>query len=142
MKPLLNIVLPASQEHMEPLRDAATAIARESGFSAELIARVELAVEEALTNVILHAYADGTGNVSLSCIYDDGGQLAFTLTDSGVAFDPTAAASAGKGLSTGKRAVGGVGIDLLRHNADRLSYRRTNGKNILELMFNPESGQP
>jgi len=142
MKQFLNISLPASPEHVEPMRDAATAIARELGFSAEQVARVELAVEEAITNVILHAYAGGKGNVSLSCSRDDDGQFAVTVTDCGMAFDPTASANAAKEPAPEKPAMGGLGINLLRHNADRLAYRRANGKNILAMMFDPENGQP
>ncbi len=142
MKPLLDISLPASPEHVEPMRDAATAIAREIGFSAEQVARVELAVEEAVTNVVLHAYPEGKGSISLSCSCDDDGQFAVTVTDCGRAFDQTAAARAAQNPASGKPATGGLGIDLLRHNADQLSYRRTNGKNILAMIFDPEGGRP
>ena len=142
MKQFLDISLPANLEHVEPMRDAATAIARELGFSAEQVARVELAVEEAITNVILHAYAGVKGNISLSCSREDDGQLAVTVTDCGMAFDPTTVTNAAKEPAPGKPAMGGLGINLLRHNADRLAYRRSNGKNILAMMFDPENGRP
>ena len=139
MKQLVEIARPAGLEHMEALRDTAAMVAREIGFSSEQVARVELAVEEAVMNVILHAYPGAKGDVALSCSRDDGGCLVVMVTDGGIPFDPTAGAAVDKERPPGKRAPGGLGIDLMRHNADHLAYRRTKGKNMMTLLFMPES---
>lgn len=139
MKPLLDITLPASLENVDLLRDAAAAVAREIGFLAEQVANVELAVEEAVTNVILHAYPGGNGTISLSCSGDNASPLAVMVSDDGVPFNPTAIVAADKDQPFGTRTVCGLGIDLMRHNTGQLTYRRSDGKNMLTLLFSPES---
>ncbi len=59
--------------------------------------------------------------------------LLFIITDSGISFDPTEAATADTTLSVEERPVGGLGIFLVRELMDSINYERTGGKNILTL---------
>ena len=59
--------------------------------------------------------------------------LKLTITDSGVAFDPTEAARADTTLSAEDRPIGGLGILLVRELMDSINYERVNGKNILTM---------
>ena len=99
----------------------------------DLAARINLALEEAVTNVIMYAYPPGTeGSMDLDAVREENG-LQFTLTDSGKAFDPTAAPEADLSTSVENRPVGGLGIHLVRTIMDRVSYRRADGKNVLTM---------
>ena len=98
-----------------------------------LSSKINLALEEAVTNVILYAYPPGTeGSMDLDAVREESG-LRFTLTDSGKAFDPTAAPEADLSTSVENRPVGGLGIHLVRTIMDRVSYRRADGKNVLTM---------
>jgi sigma-B regulation protein RsbU (phosphoserine phosphatase) len=98
-----------------------------------LSTKINLALEEAVTNVIMYAYPPGTvGKVDLDAVREENG-LQFTLTDSGKAFDPTAAPEADLSASVENRPVGGLGIHLVRTIMDRVSYRRADGKNVLTM---------
>ena len=98
-----------------------------------LSSKINLALEEAVTNVIMYAYPPGTvGKVDLDAVREENG-LQFTLTDSGKAFDPTAAPEADLSASVESRKVGGLGIHLVRTIMDRVSYTRADGKNVLTM---------
>lgn len=103
------------------------------GIGKPLANKLRLAVEEAVVNVMEYAYPAGTtGDINLR-VTSNGHRLKFTITDSGVSFNPTAVTSADTTLSAEERPVGGLGILLVRELMDSINYERTNGKNVLTL---------
>ena len=111
-------------------------LGKKFSLKASLLPELNLALEEAVTNVILYAYPEGSyGSVELSaaCSY---GVLIFVLTDSGQPFDPTAAPEADTHSSLQDRPVGGLGIHILRQIMDSVQYERRGGKNILTMTKN------
>ena len=99
-----------------------------------LARRLQLAVEEAVVNVIDYAYPAGKeGEIEIR-IMSDGKTLKTIIIDSGVAFDPTAKEKADTSLSAEDRQIGGLGILLVRELMDTINYERENGRNILTLI--------
>ncbi|MBR4808773.1 MAG: SpoIIE family protein phosphatase [Bacteroidales bacterium] len=97
---------------------------------------MNLALEEAVTNVILYAYPEGTeGKVRIDASAGENA-LAFTITDYGKAFDPTAREEVDINASLEDRPVGGLGIHLVRTIMDSVRYERIGQKNILYLTKN------
>ena len=94
---------------------------------------VNLALEEAVSNVMLYAYPDTSGQVLVEAEKTDE-QVTFTITDSGIPFDPTAQSEPDITLSAEEREVGGLGIHLIRQVMDDIRYERRDGKNILTLV--------
>ena len=95
-----------------------------------------MALEEAVTNVILYAYPAGAdGLVNIEAVLREH-SLEFIITDSGVAFDPTVVPEADTTLSAAERAIGGLGIHLVRQIMDEVRYQRLDDKNILTLIKN------
>jgi len=96
---------------------------------------LNLAVEEAVANVINYAYPEGQeGKVRIDATYDEQ-QIRFVITDKGVPFDPTKAADADVTLSAEERQIGGLGIHLVRNIMDEMTYERTpEGENVLTLV--------
>ena len=66
----------------------------------------------------------------------DHGPLTITLTDNGIAFDPTARPEVDTDQVVAERQIGGLGIALLRQIADKVEYRRTDGQNELIIIKN------
>ncbi len=94
---------------------------------------LNLALEEAVTNVMMYAYPAGEkGLVDIEAELKDG-KLTFRITDSGIPFDPTSVPDADISLDAEKRPVGGLGIFLVRRIMDIVSYERRDGKNILTM---------
>ena len=95
--------------------------------------QLRLAVEEAVVNVIEHAYPYGTeGSVEVTMM-SDGHQLKVVIDDSGMPFDPTIEKKVDITLSADERQVGGLGILLVRELMDTINYEYINGHNILTL---------
>ena len=111
-------------------------VAEKNNLDPGLAMKLNLAIEEAVTNVIMYAYPEGTeGKVELETA-TDGKCLKFTLSDSGKAFDPTAAPEADISASVEDRKIGGLGIHLVRTIMDEISYERSRGKNVLIMKKN------
>ena len=108
-------------------------IADGKGLEHGVAAGLNLALEEAVTNVILYAYPEGTdGFVEIR--YQDGpGSMEFIVSDAGKPFDPTAVPDADVTQDASERKIGGLGIFLVRQIMDEVGYERKDGKNILSL---------
>lgn len=113
------------------LQDFASA----NGVDEATIGSLNLALEEALVNVINYAYPDGTvGDITLKAEKDSSGKLIFTLIDSGTPFDPTTVPDADTTLSVEERQIGGLGIFLVRQLMDSVEYSYKDGCNVLTMM--------
>ena len=66
------------------------------------------------------------------------GQLIFLLTDKGLSFDPTNAPDADITIPIEERAIGGLGIFLIRSIMNEVSYQRLDGENRLTMKKNLE----
>ena len=96
-------------------------------------AQLNLALEEAVTNVICYAYPEGTdGTVDIEA-RQGGNHISFIISDSGKPFDPTARADVDITAGVDERPIGGLGIHLLRQIMDSIAYERKEGKNILTI---------
>ena len=112
------------------------AIADEGGLDPALTASINLALEEAVTNVIEYAYPNGTdGTVDVEA-YLGPKILSFTISDSGMPFDPTARAEVDITAGVEERPIGGLGIHLIRRIMDSVKYKRKNDMNILTITKN------
>ena len=60
--------------------------------------------------------------------------MIFTVSDSGIPFDPTKQKEEDTSLSAEDREIGGLGIHLVRQLMDEIRYERVEGKNILTLV--------
>ncbi len=104
----------------------------------ELNMPINLALEEIVSNVMLYAYPGiNDGKVFVEYTEDNneqGKRLIFTISDSGIQFDPTQKEEADITLSAEERKIGGLGIHLVRQLMDEIRYERIGDKNILTLV--------
>jgi len=89
---------PAVPGSVTDLRWAARDFALENGADEGLAGDVMLAVSEAVTNAVEHAYPDGEGEVELVASLAADKTLVVTVSDTGGGFGPTSAESLGAGL--------------------------------------------
>ena len=96
--------------------------------------KIEVAIDEILTNISLHAYAPGSGNIDIDYSLEEDRRL-FTIiiTDEGVAFDPLAKEDPDVSLSEKERPIGGLGIYIVKNVMDEVTYSRVGNKNVLTL---------
>ena len=118
------------------IQDWLEAISPELGIDEMLIPGINLALEEAVTNVINYAYPKGTyGSIELDASLE-GNELKFILSDSGKEFDPTLRPEADINAGVEDRPIGGLGVHLVRQIMDSVSYERKEGMNILTMTKN------
>lgn len=111
-------------------------VAGETGIDPGTASAINLALEEAVANVIDYAYPEGVeGPVELEFKHAPH-RLTFILTDEGKEFDPTAAPEVDINADVEHRRIGGLGIHLVRNIMDSVSYLRKDGKNILTMIKN------
>ena len=104
------------------------------GLASDFAFKMALALEEAVINVINHAFAGPAAPRPITVRIDiTGRRFAAEVIDDGVAFDPTAAPDPDLSLPLEQRDPGGLGIYLMRQMTDRLHYRRRRGRNVLRL---------
>lgn len=128
-----SIVLPNDAQKVPRLNAFMIEVCQECGFAPEVIKQVQLATEEAVVNVMKYAYPEGThGDVTVKAQLDDS-QLSIIIIDNGKPFDPTIRPDADTSLPAKQRAIGGLGIHLVRQIMDSVEYERLETLNVLTL---------
>ncbi len=129
-----HLILHNDIQQIPQLADFVETIAEEVKLDQSLAMSLNLALEEAVTNVIMYAYPEGSdGLVDVEAIIRKG-SLEFIVSDSGKPFDPTRAPEVDINLGVEERAIGGLGIYLVRNIMDKVRYERTDGKNVLSMI--------
>jgi serine/threonine-protein kinase RsbW len=104
------------------------------GVAPAEVANVVLAVDEAVTNVIVHGYAGHGGPVEIE-VTGRPGALVVRLRDHAQPFDPSGMPAPDLTGPAEERSPGGLGIHLIRQVMDQLIYRRPlDGGNELTLI--------
>lgn len=129
-----HLILHNDIQQIPQLADFIETIASEANLDQGLAMSLNLALEEAVTNVIEYAYPEGSdGLVDIEAVIREG-QLDFIISDSGKPFDPTAKPEVDITAGVEERPIGGLGIHLVRHIMDSVSYKREDGKNYLTMI--------
>ena len=116
--------------------------AREFGIPDDIQLSLNLAVEEAVVNVINYAYPKGTeGDIEINItnspipdLSESSTEVIFTIIDQGVPFDPTTHDEADTTSELEERQIGGLGIHLIRNIMDRVEYQRDGNSNKLTMI--------
>jgi sigma-B regulation protein RsbU (phosphoserine phosphatase) len=127
------ITLPNDVEEVPRLAAFVDQVCEEAGYSMEMTMDMNLAIEEAVVNVMDYAYEEGTkGNVHIEA-EADASQLTIIISDWGKPFDPTSKPDVDTSMSAEERDIGGLGIHLVRQIMDSVSYERIQDTNRLTL---------
>ena len=129
-----HLVLHNDIQQIPQLADFVETIAQEKHLSQSLAMGINLALEEAVSNVIMYAYPKETdGLVDVEAILRKD-SLEFIIADSGKPFDPTAAPDIDISLPAEERGIGGLGIHLVRELMDSVCYERKDERNYLKMI--------
>ncbi|MHC1743297.1 MAG: ATP-binding protein [Syntrophobacteraceae bacterium] len=132
-----NLRVPARPEFLESVRAYVLQMAAASGASDSVLFRIELAIEEALTNVFKYAYAEAGGELEIACFAssEPDRMITIEIRDWGIPFDPMLCEPPDISQDLMERPVGGLGIYLIRKIADRVVYCPLENGNQLALSF-------
>jgi serine/threonine-protein kinase RsbW len=103
------------------------------GINDEVLYDLQLAVDEACTNVISHGYAGlNPGSIILD-LEPDPDKLTITLTDFGHSFEPSSAPVPDTEASIEERELGGFGLFFIQQSVDDIDYQVTEEGNKMIL---------
>lgn len=110
-------------------------VGHEQGVPADQIDRLDLCLNEALANIIAHGGPEASSSairIDLQARMEPGSMEAvLTISDSGIAFDPLAFQPKPRPQTLSEAEPGGLGLIMMRSNADGMSYRYNEGRNQL-----------
>jgi serine/threonine-protein kinase RsbW len=115
----IQLTIPARPEYITLSRLALTGLSRVRALSPETLADLKLAITEACSNSVRHAYGDGAGAVEIVYeLYPD--RLVVEVADHGTGFEPAAT-----GNGRDELIEGGLGIAIIQAIADELEFGRS-----------------
>lgn len=107
---------------MDEIREFVGQVAHEGGFNDKEIYSLQLASDEAASNIIEHAY-EGVSNASFDVTCDMQGEtIIITMRDTGTPFDPTRVKQPNLKADLSERQIGGLGMYLMRKLMDEVRY--------------------
>jgi len=133
MSLIIAVILPARIDSLSRGLALVVECATAAGFPPQRVMEIELAVEEALANICLYAYPNGSGEVEVRCTQDERRHLSIELIDAGIPFDMLARPAPDFTVDAAQRQIGGLGIPFIRALMDNATYHREGARNILRL---------
>jgi serine phosphatase RsbU (regulator of sigma subunit)/anti-sigma regulatory factor (Ser/Thr protein kinase)/transposase-like protein len=135
------MTFPAAEGQLEDIRSSIRNVLSESELSDKAINSVLLAIEEACTNVVRHAYLYGPGSIRIKIkLYAD--RVVFSIFDRGrkFDFDHSEVPDLDRYVRTGRK--GGLGLYLIRKMMDSVDYFSRDGENELRMEKKTDKAVP
>jgi serine/threonine-protein kinase RsbW len=134
MKIKASLSIDADTQYLAFIRYFVEETATTLGVDPAAIPAIQLAVDEAATNIMIHGYQNRGGNLEIE-VGQDGDDFIVRLRDEAAPFDPNSVSPPDMTLPLEKRPPGGLGIHLIRQTIDSLFHRVTaSGGNQLILI--------
>lgn len=130
---------PANFEQLDAIREFVGGAASEAGLDDREVYAVQLATDEACSNIIEHGY-EGIRDGQITCICDVlPGELVITLRDRGVPFDASSVPQPDLSVPLDDRKIGGLGLFLMHNLMNEVRYGSSpQGENELVLVKRSE----
>ena len=129
----VSFEIPAELEQIQKVSEKIEQCMKTHGWGEDAVLDVQLAVEEAVTNSILHGY-DGTSGTIAIRIETTPHYITVEIADDAPAFDPLSVPDPDVNTDLEDRQIGGLGIFLIRRVMDEVTYRFDGKRNILVLV--------
>jgi serine/threonine-protein kinase RsbW len=129
-RPALVLRVPSQTEFLATIRDVTRRMAEVAGFEPAQADQLALAVDEASTNVIEHAYRGSPGRTIELRFRDQGLDLCVEVVDDGEAVDPRTVPQVDLQRYAIERRKGGLGMHLMGRIMDSVTFRRGARRNV------------
>lgn len=124
-----TLTVPSSTRFLEDVREFVAQHATEAEFGPDAVEQLKMAVDEACTNVIEHAYkGEGEKPIDVAVIIQPD-RLTVRIRDVGESFDPAKYREPDLVQFARNRKTGGFGVHIMRQLMDQVEYRTRGGTN-------------
>jgi anti-sigma regulatory factor (Ser/Thr protein kinase) len=123
-------------EELSSLAEKIEEFAGEFKLSPELTMKINLVMEEVLSNIIFYAFTDNNKHEISISVMLSGSRLTIEIKDDGIPFDPLTKDPPDITMPAEERPVGGLGIYMVSEIMDEMHYTRKKNQNILTLYKN------
>lgn len=124
-----TLTIPSSTQFLEDVREFVTTHAAEADFSEATVEQLKIAVDEACTNVIEHAYEnDDSQSIDIAIIINTE-KLTVRIRDKGRTFDSQSYREPDLMAFAKNRKAGGFGVHIMRRLMDEVEFNTRNGQN-------------
>ncbi len=128
-----KLSIPSSTRYLEEVRRFVETYAREAKFGDKTVEDFKIAVDEACTNIIKHAYdGDSTQKIDLAVIVDDK-RFTVRIRDEGRAFKAQTYTEPDIFRLAESRRAGGFGVHIMRQLMDQVEYHTRGSVNEVKL---------
>ena len=125
---------PGHYESLARIGEFVRLVAHAAGFEKFAVYSIEMAVDEACSNIIEHAYGgEGKGEIRCTCTVSDQ-ILAIELNDRGKSFDPSQVPPPNLSTNLEDRQAHGLGLYFIRKWMDEVRYISTGTENTLTMI--------
>lgn len=122
------LIVKSRTENLSAIRDFIASAARNAGIDEETVENIMLAVDEACSNIIKHAYKlDPEGEIKIGLEFLDD-KFTVTIQDRGISFEPDMIPEPDLQKYYRQRRVGGLGMYLMKSLMDEVKYITVPGK--------------
>ncbi len=123
-----ELLIKSRTENLTTVRDFISSVVKEVNIPQDIAGDVVLAVDEACTNIIKHAYKffpDGDINIKIKCSQK---KITVEITDHGAPFSPDTVPTPDLKKYFEEKRVGGLGMYLMKSLMDNVEYKSVPGK--------------
>ena len=118
----VQLKLPSHTDYLDVIREFISKLAHDAGFDEENIYKIALALDEACTNVIRHAYGQENERYIEVDAEADGKGLTITVSDRGKGFDPDSVEEPDIEKLMAQHKFGGFGLYLIKTLMDEVDF--------------------
>lgn len=124
----------ATPENVDKAIEFVDEMLKEYGCGMREQMAIDVAVDELFANIAHYAYNPETGYATVKVdVVKDPLSVEITFVDNGMPYDPLAKADPDTTQAIEERAIGGMGIFIVKKSMDAVDYEYKNGKNILTI---------
>jgi serine/threonine-protein kinase RsbW len=136
------MIIPSQTGYLAMVREMTKRMAEAAGFDETVADKLALAVDEATTNVLEHAYKGATDREVELRFEDRGPDFRVEIADTGQMVDPRAVPQVDLAKYATERRTGGLGMHLMEKIMDSVTFRRSARRNVCAMVKHKDVPPP
>lgn len=129
-----EMTIPATVENIEKVTEFVNSQLEEINCPIKARMQIDIAIDELFGNIAHYAYNPETGPATVRVEVTEAPiSVVVTFIDHGIPYDPLKKDDPDVTLSAKERAIGGLGIFMVKKTMDEITYEYKDGQNILRI---------